>query len=191
MDTRIVAAIIIGLVALVVIVGISMLAHSRRRTERLRRQFGPEYERLVAEKRGRRRAEAELEARLQRVKALHIREIDPAKRMQLAESWQAIQARFADDPPGAVAAAERLVKEALEARGYSVRDLDQCMADLTVFHAKSAGDYRRARDISSRAEEGHVTTEDLRQAIMSYRAVFEDVLEERVTSLESRRERAA
>jgi hypothetical protein len=191
MDTRTVAAIIIGLVVLgVVVIGISMLAYSRRRTERLRRQFGPEYDRLLAEKRSRRRAEAELETRLQRVNALHIREIDPAKRMQLEASWQATQARFADDPPGAVAAAERLVEEALEARGYSVRDLDQCLADLSVHHAQAAGDYRLARDISSRAEQGHATTEDLRKAIISYRALFEDVLGERVRP-ESHHERAA
>ena len=191
MDTRIAAAIIIIVVALVAVAVILTWAYGRRRTARLKRQFGPEYDRLLTEYRSRRRAEAELEARWQRVKALNIRPLDPAKRAQLADAWPAIQARFADDPGGAVVAAERLVEETLEAEGYSARDLDQCLADISVHHARAARDYRLARDLSSRAHEGRATTEDLRQAIIDYRALFEDLLGERVRREEDRHEHAA
>jgi len=188
MGIRIAAAIIIALVVVAVIL---TWAYRRRRTARLQGQFGPEYDRLLAEYRSRRRTEVELEARLRRVKALHIHPLDPKKRMQLADAWQATQTGFADDPRGSVTAAERLVEEALEARGYSAHDFDQCLADISVYHAHVAGDYRLARDLSSQAGQGRATTEDLRQAMIHYRALLEDVLGERLSKQEGHHERAA
>jgi hypothetical protein len=188
MNIRVAVAILIGVVLVVMII---VWIYQRQRTTRLQRQFGPEYDRLLAGHRSRRRVEAELEARCQRVKALHLHELDAAKRRELLGAWESAQARFADDPRGAVAAAARLVEEALEAQGYSVGSVDQCMADLSVHHAYAAEDYRTAREISARAERGGASTEDLRQAMIFYRALFEDVLGERIRKQEAHHERAA
>ena len=159
MDTRTVAVIII--VGLILLTGIAVWAYRRRRSARLRSRFGPEYDHVLNDMASRRRAEAELEARLLRVSALHIRELDAKKRAQLAESWQPIQTRFADDPKGAVSAADRLVTEAMQARGYPVGSLDQSVNDMSVHHAHVIDDYRRAREITARADLGQVGTEDL------------------------------
>ena len=188
MNIRMAVAILIGVVVVVMII---VLIYQRQRTTRLQRQFGPEYDRLLATHRSRRRVEAELEARCQRVKALHLHELDAARRRQLLDAWESAQARFADDPRGAVAAAARLVEEVLEAEGYSVSSFDQCMADLSVHHAYVTEDYRTAREISARAERGGASTEDLRQAMIFYRALFEDVLGERIRKQEAHHERAA
>ena len=188
MNIRIAVAI---LICVLVVVTIIVWTFKSRRTTRLQRQFGPEYDRLLATHRSRRRVEAELEARCQRVKALHLHELDAAKRRQLLEAWESAQARFADDPRGAVAAAARLVEDALEAEGYPVRNVDQSMADLSVHHAYAAEDYRTAREISERAERGGASTEDLRQAMIFYRVLFEDILGERIRKQETHHERAA
>jgi hypothetical protein len=183
---------ILPFISLAVLVAISIWNHRRQRTSRLERQFGPEYDRLLADCGSRRRTERELQARLRRVKALSLRELDTATKKHLMEAWQAARTRFADDPRGALVAAHRLVEETLDARGYPVRDLDQCMADISVHHAYVAGDYRLARDITARAAAvGPVSTEDLRQAMIYYRALFEDVLGARIARLELRHERAA
>src|SRR5262249_15810769 len=173
MNIRMAVAILIGVVVVVMII---VLIFQPQRTARLQRQFGPEYDRLLATHRRRRRVEAELEARCQRVKALQLHELDAAKRGQLSDAWESAQARFADDPRGAVAAAARLVDEALEAQGYSVSSFDQCMADLSVHHAYVAQDYRTARQLSARAERGGASTGELRQAMILYRTLFQDVL---------------
>lgn len=185
MDIRMAVVILIGVL---IVAAIIVVIVKRQRTIRLERQFGPEYDRLLATHRSRRRAEAELEARRQRVEALHLHELDPAKRRHLLDAWESAQARFADDPRGAVTAAACLVAEALEAQGYAVHSVDQCMADLSVHHAYVTEDYRTAREISARAE---ASTEDLRQAMIFYRALFEDVLGERIHKQEAHHERAA
>ena len=188
MDIRMAVAILIGVLVVVTII---VWIFQRQRTTRLERQFGPEYDRLLATHPSRRRVEAELEARCQRVEALHLHELDAARRRQFLHAWESAQARFADDPRGAVGGAARLVEETLEAEGYSVNSFDQCMADLSVHHAYVAEDYRTAREISARAERGGASTEDLRQAMIFYRALFEDVVGERIRKQEAHHERAA
>jgi hypothetical protein len=190
MDTRTTVAVIF-LVGFALLAAIAVWAYQRRRSARLRWRFGPEYDRALSDCASRRRAEAELEARVRRVSALHIRELDAKKRAQLAGAWQPIQMRFADDPKGAVSAADRLVGEAIQERGYPVGSLDQCLADMSVHHAHVIDDYRRAREITERADRGQASTEDLRQAMICYRAFFEDLLGERIDGQDVRTAQAA
>jgi len=190
MDVRVAVAILIGLAVLAVI---AVWVYQRLRSERLRRRFGPEYDRLVAARGDRRQAESELEARRRRVRSLHLRELDSGTRARFADSWRSVQATFPDDPNGAVRAADRLVLETLEACGYPVlsADAEQQAADLSVHHARVVDDYRRARETAALAETGRATTEDLRQTMISYRTILEDLLGERARKWEMRHDRAA
>jgi hypothetical protein len=168
-------------IAVVVIAAIALAvwaAMRRRRTENLRRQFGPEYDRTVDETGGPRDAESELERRRRRREDLDIRPLAPDARRRYAEEWRILQARFVDDPAGAVAQADTLVTEVMRERGYPMDDFDQRAADVSVDHPEVVGDYRSAHDISTRSANGQADTEDLRQAMVHHRALFEQLLEE-------------
>jgi len=188
MDVRVAVVILVGVALMALIV---ILTYQQRRTSRLQRQFGPEYDRVFDELRSRARAEAELEARCQRVRALHLHALDAGSRADLSKAWQAIQARFADNPRESVAAANRLVTTTLSAMGYPLRGPDEGLADMSVHHAYVLDDYRTAREISARAKRGPVSTEDLSQSMICYRALLEDVVGERLGKKESLHERAA
>jgi hypothetical protein len=149
----------------------------KRRTEELRDRFGPEYERAVHTTGDTRQAQAELEARQKRVEALNIRTLDPDERQRFADRWQATQAHFVDDPSGAIQDANDLVKDVMEARGYPVSDFEQRAADISVNHADVVTHYRAARAIALANERGEADTENLRQAMVHYRALFEELLE--------------
>jgi hypothetical protein len=163
--------VIIVVAALVVAAGV--VYGGRRR--RLRRRFGPEYDSLV-EERGRRKAEAELAEREKRVRRLDIRPLDPAARSRYARRWTAVQEHFVDAPPGAVADAQRLVLAVMSERGYPTEGEDQVLADLSVDHADALDHYRAASGIIQRAADNLASTEDLRQAVIHYRALFQDLL---------------
>ncbi|HJR63169.1 MAG TPA: hypothetical protein VJ803_05660 [Gemmatimonadaceae bacterium] len=171
---------LIFIVALVVLGGVAVwLTMQRRRSDRLRAQYGPEYERVVRESGDRRRAEAELEHRAERVEQLHIRPLEEDERARFAELWRADQARFVDDPKGAVTEADRLVADLMIARGYPVADFQQRAADISVDHPRVVENYRAARDIAVRHQRGEASTEDLRQAMVYYRGLFSELLEQR------------
>lgn len=148
----------------------------RRRTH-LRERFGPEYERAVVDIGDRRQAERELERREERVRSLDIRPLAPEQRARFADRWRRVQAQFVDSPTEAIRDADRLVMEAMEARGYPVGDFEQRAADVSVDHPRVVENYRAARDIALRSSRGEASTEDLRQAMVHYRALFEDLLE--------------
>jgi hypothetical protein len=168
---------IILIVALAIAVGlIAVLLFSRLRSQRLRERFGPEYERTLRETDDRRRAEAELEARQRRVQKLDIREIALDEATRYAQAWKVVQARFVDDPSGAVGEADRLVGEVMEKRGYPVGDFEQRAADLSVDHATVVEHYREAHAIAERQSGADADTEDLRRAMVHYRALFSDLL---------------
>ncbi len=139
-----------------------------------RRQFGPEYDRL-ASKAGHRRARAELAERRRRVAGLGIRPLDPVVRQELTSSWAAAQEAFVEDPPGAVTAARDLVLRTAEERGYPVDDPAQLSADLSVHHARRLHGYRRAQETSAALASASVPTEELRQALLWYRAMFREL----------------
>jgi hypothetical protein len=141
-----------------------------------RRQFGPEYERL-ARTVGHRQARAELNERKRRVAQLGIRPLDPVVRQELTSSWTTAQEAFVEDPPRAVTAASGLVLRAAKERGYPVDDIGQLRADLSVHHARRLGSYRRADETTAALAAASVPTEDLRQALLWYRAMFRELAE--------------
>lgn len=174
MSSGIVAVIIVIAVIVVVALGTGILYDSRRR--RLRQRFGPEYDRLVDERDSRLKAEAELAAREKRVKGLDIRPLNPAAQARYTKEWSAIQERFVDEPAQAVAEAQRLVMAVMSERGYPTERDEQVLADLSVDHANTLDHYRSATAISQQAAEGAANTESLRQAMIHYRALFQDLL---------------
>jgi hypothetical protein len=161
-------------VAIVVIASLTLIAFAyalaQRRRQQLRERFGPEYERVVAEAGDPARADRVLSEREKRVKKLDIRPLPDTAREQFIERWREVQARFVDDPRGAVGDADALIGEAMEARGYPVTDFEQRAADVSVEHPQVVTDYRTAHDIAGRRE---VDTEDLRRAMVHYRSLFD------------------
>jgi FtsZ-interacting cell division protein ZipA len=167
-------------VVAIAVVGLAIVAWAvvqKMRTKKLRGRFGPEYERAVEQTGSRRKAEDELEARRKRVEKFNIRPLSPEEQTRFEKEWAATQARFVDDPKGAVTDANRLVKELMQARGYPVGDFDQRAADISVDHPRVVSNYRSAREIATRSEQEKATTEDLRKAVVSYRELFEELLE--------------
>ena len=175
MDPLVMGSIILGIVLLGI--GTYAIANRQRRTQ-LYARYGREYDRTVA-KLGHRRAVAELQNRRERVETLDIHPLTSEQCRRFASRWQTVQSLFVDDPQGAVAQGDHLVDEVMRVRGYPVVDFEQRVADLSVHHARVVQNYRAARVIAHRHRRGEGTTEDLRQAMIYYRALFEDLLEER------------
>lgn len=173
----VIAAIIVGMVALGVIVLLTAQQRERR-TEDLREGFGPEYDRAVDRYGSRKDAEAALEARRERVEKLRLREIPREQRQRLLSSWTDAQARFVDEPASTIDDAERLIDEAMKARGYPAgNDFDQRYDDLSVEYGNVLDNYRDARRITVARREGRdVSTEDLRRAMVCYRTLFNELV---------------
>jgi hypothetical protein len=171
----------IVVIAVIVIaaVGVALYAWNRnRRTQELSGRFGPEYRRAVEETGDRSAAERELQQRQERVQQMEIRSLPAEERERYAQEWRTVQARFVDDPSGAISLADRLVEEVMQARGFDTgADFDQKAADVSVHHAQVVSEYRKAHDIAERHAATGVETEELRQAMVHYRAVFDDLLE--------------
>jgi hypothetical protein len=168
---------ILVVIAAVIIIGLVWIALSRRRSQQLRQRFGPEYDQTLRNEGNVRKAEAVLDARARRVEKLHIRPLAPADATRFDMAWRAVQSRFVDDPKGAVTEADRLVGEVMAARGYPLGDFEQQVADISVDHADVVMNYRAAREIAVQHARGEATTEDLRQAMVHYRALFKDLLD--------------
>jgi hypothetical protein len=169
---------VIIIVALIVVIGIvAVVMMQRRRTEGLRKQFGPEYDRAVSDLGDQRQAEAELAARQERVQKLDIRDLSAEDRERYIDTWHSTQSRFVDEPAAAITEADRVVAEVMRARGYPVGDFEQRVADISVDHPHVVSNYRAAHAIALANERGEASTEDLRQAMVYYRSLFEDLLE--------------
>jgi hypothetical protein len=173
MSSGIIAVVI--LVVILIAAAIAATAMTARR-RRLQQQFGPEYDRAVTEQNGRLRAEAELTDRQRRVRKLDIRPLNEQARRQYSADWMANQEQFVDSPQTAVARAYNLVVTVMTERGYPTDDTEQVMSDLSVEHAGTVGHFRAAQQISDAAASGEAATEDLRQALIHYRALFSDLL---------------
>jgi hypothetical protein len=171
-----VVLVVIAVFALAVCLALWMYMRNKR-TQKLRSQFGPEYEKAIAEHKDRGHAEAELERRAKRVAKFNIRPLDPDERAKYADAWQREQSQFVDDPRAAVSHADALVQEVMRLRGYPVSDFDHNAADLSVDHPHVVENYRIAHEIAVQESKGEGSTEDLRKAMISYRALFEDLLE--------------
>jgi len=166
-------AVIIVVVALVVLAIVALSAARRRK---LQQRFGPEYDRVVGEKQSHRKADAELAERERRVRSLDIRPLDETVRVKYAGEWAAIQERFVDQPEQAAAQAGLLVTSVMKDRGYPTEDYEQNLADLSVEHANVLDHYRAAHQVSLQAETNSASTEDLRLAMLHYRALFSELL---------------
>jgi hypothetical protein len=181
----------IMVLAIAIVLGAIVLLLQRRRTERLRSRFGPEYERAVAEGGDRRRAEAKLVERTERVEKFHLRPLSVDNRVRFSEVWASVQAHFVDAPAGAVTEADQLLGDVMAARGYPVSDFEQRAADISVDYPVVTQNYRAAHEIALRQARGQASTEDLRRAMIHYRALFEDLVTERKENVVERRTVAA
>jgi hypothetical protein len=175
MSTGIIVAIVVAVVVVAALV-IGALTVMRRR--RLQRRFGPEYDRVVGERASKLKAEGELAERERRVRGLDTHPLTDAARAGYADQWAAIQERFVDAPADAVAGSQLLVAAVMTERGYPTEHPDQVRADLSVEHPDTVDRYRAAEEISKSAALGTASTEDLRLAMIHYRALFSDLLGE-------------
>jgi hypothetical protein len=172
MSAGAIIAIIVAVVVVVLVIGALTVARRRK----LRQRFGPEYDRVAEEMHSRRKADAELAERERRVRSLDIHPLDETARVKYAGEWTAIQERFVDQPEEAVAQAGILVTSVMKDRGYPTEGHDQILADLSVEHANTLDHYRQAHEVSLQAADGTASTEDLRLAMLHYRALFSDLL---------------
>ncbi|WP_051132602.1 hypothetical protein [Sphingobium bisphenolivorans] len=170
----------LALLALILVAAVAVLVISNRRRANLRAKFGPEYSRTLEATGSTRKAEAELQEREKRVAAFTIRPLSPQQADAFTEAWVRVQAQFVDDPQGAVTRADALLTEVMEVRGYPIGDFEQRSADLSVDHPEVVQNYRSAHDIAVRHARGEANTEDLRRAMIHYRALFDDLVHEPV-----------
>jgi hypothetical protein len=172
--------VVIAVVVVIVVVVAMIVARSmsrRRRSERLKNHFGPEYDRTVGESGDQGAAEKELVARERKREKLDIVALAPESRAKFAEHWHTVQTAFVDNPSRAVGDADRLVTEVMRERGYPIDDFDQRAADISVDHPNVVEHYRAAHIIHLAQEKGDIGTEAQREAFVHYRALFEKLLE--------------
>jgi hypothetical protein len=156
-----------------------LFSFRKRRTQQLRTQFGSsEYNRTVKEGGNRGKAEDVLDQRAERVDRLNIRPLAPADRTRFVESWARVQARFVDGPGGAVTEADQLLNDVMSSRGYPMSNFEQRVADISVDHPLVLDNYRAAHETALRQSRGEARTEDLRQAMIQYRTLFEELVNE-------------
>ena len=165
------AAVALGLVAL------GAWFYRRKQSHNLQERFGPEYGRTVSELGGRTKGESELKAREKRVERLDILPLAPPEAARFTEAWRALQSRFIDNPKGVVVEAEQLVRELMEKRGYPMGDFERRAGDISVDHPDVVANYRSAQAISLRDQKGTADTEELRKAVVHYRALFDELLQ--------------
>jgi hypothetical protein len=170
--------VLIAIGAVVLLAALAWSGVTARRRKELRQRFGSEYDHTVADAPSRREAESELAEREKRREELEIRPLEPEARDRYAEEWRGAQERFVDDPEQAVGEADRLIQQVMRERGYPVDDFEQRAADLSVDHPEVISNYRAAHGISIANERGKASTEDLRTAMVHYRELFTELLEE-------------
>jgi len=179
---------VIALIIVLAVVWVVVRQRNRKRTDELRARFGPEYELALRDHGSRAKAEAALLERVNRVNRMSIRPLSETERESYLAEWEAVQARFIDHPRGAVTEADEMINSILQARGYEGGGFDRRVADLSVHHAGLVETYRRANAVSLRAATNEATTEDLRSAMILYRALVEQLLQTDVPA--TRREAA-
>jgi hypothetical protein len=181
----------LGLMILLVVAAVALIAvwyyMQQRKSRELQGRFGPEYESTVRQYGDRGKAEADLERRMKRVEHFHIVTLPEADREHYATLWRQNQARFVDDPGGAIVQADGLVNEVMRARGYPMTEFENRAEDLSVDYPQVVRSYRAARAIAERQRHGHADTEDLRRGLVHYRELFDELLEPPRTRQEMQR----
>ena len=168
---------VVGLLIVLAIVFAILRQRNSKTTEALRSRFGPEYDLALREYGSRRKAEAKLLERVNRVKQMEVRQLTLAERNRYLTDWESVQARFIDHPRGAVTEADEMMNSLLQSCGYPVGAFDQRASDISVHHARLVEPYRRANAITVRAGKNEATTEELRSAMILYRALFEELIQ--------------
>jgi hypothetical protein len=163
-----VAAVLVGVIA--------WLAWSNHQSQRLKKRFGPEYDAVVRRLGSRAKGEAELKRREKRVERFEIVPLSVADAARFSQGWTRLQGSFVDDPKGVLIEADRLVRDLLAKRGYPVADFELRAADISVDHPAVVSNYRSAQRIVSMDQRGEATTEDLRKAVVHFRALFDELL---------------
>ena len=171
-NTLILAIVLIALA----IAAVAWLVVQKQKSTKLRRRFGPEYDRAIKEYGGRTKAEAELSKREQRVAGLNIIPITAAEAARFSNAWSSLQSRFVDDPKGVVPEADLLVRELMIKRGYPMGDFELRAADISVDHPSVVKNYRAAQIIALRNARREADTEELRTAVVHYRTLFDELL---------------
>ena len=174
MDPKIVVLIAVAVVALLIVVWAVM--RKRQRTVVLRQNFGPEYERVVQEH-GVARADTVLLERQKRVEKFALRTLTVDERERFITEWRIIQSRFVDNPTDAVNEADTLVTRLMQFRGYPMTDFEQRAADISVHYPRVVDNYRAAHEVALRHQRGEASTEDLRNSMIYYRTLFDELLE--------------
>jgi len=169
--------IIIVVVAIAIVALIARQISTTRRSSHLRDRFGPEYDRVAGATGSKRDAESQLEEREERRDQLGIRSLPEASRDRYREWWRTVQAQFVDDPRGAIRAADDLIQAVMAERGYPVEDFEQRAADLSVDHPDLVQNYRKGHRLAETSRDNGASTEDLRQAMTHYRALFDELVE--------------
>jgi FtsZ-interacting cell division protein ZipA len=168
--------VLIAIVAVIVIVVVVWLALSKRRTTTLRDQFGSEYDRTLQQTDSRREAEADLSARRERREQLNIRPLTTVAQERYSSEWQQVQSRFVDQPAVSLGQAGELVLQVMRERGYPMDDFDKRAADISVDYPELVEHYRAGQAVSKSAASSEASTEDMRQGLVHYRALFEELL---------------
>ncbi len=170
---------IVAVVLVLLVVGgiLGLIFARRRRVQRLQQHFGPEYEHIVQTVGDKKQALAELDERQKHVAALDIRSLSMSERERYLADWTAVQSKFVDEPGQAIVDADRLIVEVMVLRHYPVSDFEQRAADISVNYPDLVTDYRAARAIADKNAQQQATTEELRQAMIYYRSLFEQLLE--------------
>jgi hypothetical protein len=182
-------AVILVLLIVIVVAAALWIILRQRRTQQLRSRFGPEYGHAVEEYGTPARAEEALRKREKRMERLTLRPLSTEDCNRFDHRWHELQARFVDDPRGSIHEADALIVEVMQARGYPMADFDRRAEDISVNHPTVVQNYRTAHEIALRHEKGEATTEDLRQALVCYRDLFDEMLEAHSHAPEPRRGR--
>jgi FtsZ-interacting cell division protein ZipA len=170
---------LVVVIAVIAVAAIAFVTARKRRSAKLRERFGPEYDRVLQKEGDARKAEGVLEFREKRREKFTLHPLSEADKSSFDVRWREVQSRFVDDPRGAVTVADGLVTEVMQRRGYPIGEFEQRAADISVDHPVVVENYRAAHTIALRHSSGQASTEDLRQAMVHYRALFQELLDER------------
>ena len=187
MTTVIIIVLVIAAVLVVAGAIAAFVMDRDKKRRKVREDFGPEYHRELARTGDRGKAQKELEERQKRVSSFDLKPLSAEDAQRFSDQWRRTQERFVDDPKAATGDADGLVQEVMKARGYPVADFDQRAADISVDHPEVVQNYRQAHQISEANDRGEASTEDLRQAFVYYRSLFEDLLETEKAPAKKRR----
>jgi len=176
MNTTYIINIVVVLVFVIVGAILGPIFARRKRSERFHNQFGPEYDRTVQTMGNEKKAQTELDERQKHVKALDIRPLSVSERERYLADWTAVQSKFVDEPGQAIVDADRLIIEVMQIRAYPVSDFEQRAADISVNYPALVSNYRAAREIAIKNKQHQADTEELRQAMIYYRSLFEELL---------------